>query len=208
MLPSGWNREELDKALTTLTDDGYVQVKYADYAEYCLGLTPQGRSLVADVRVERERRAQATADAAEAMRDCMAALQELKTQREALAQERETLRAAMRQERERMQNGGDVPAQVDADTAQSAADESALDTAESEPTDGTESTSADGAQGADSAVKPSVSLRTAPAAKGKQGFVGHWGKVALLVWLAAFFGALLGGGIVGLVIYLIYTFAL
>ena len=142
--------DELQGLVSALADEGFVALKYAENGEYCLGVTVQGRSLVNEVRAERERRkqvAQAKAEAevaakAEANAEgaaCAAAVAEDHTDGQAPTVPAE----------------GDVPRQIE----------------------------------------PSL-----PAAS----HVGET-KTLLIVWLAAFLGALLGGGIVGLVMYILHV---
>ena len=64
--PVGMKVEDLADTVKTLEGEGFVAVKYADKGEYCLGVTKEGRSLVLEVRDERERRKQAAEEAAKA----------------------------------------------------------------------------------------------------------------------------------------------
>ena len=139
LCPEGLPTAELDTMVSTLADEGYLVVKYADQGEYCLGSTPQGRALVAEVKAERERRSRP-----------QAAVRPLE------------------------------PTPIEAAADDVVAEESAVapvDSAAEDETDG----------------RPAVQ---APSIEG---------KTVLLVWLAAFLGALLGGGIVGLVMYLLHV---
>jgi hypothetical protein len=148
-------------AVDALQTEGYLVVKYADSHEYCLGATPQGRSLVAEVRAERARREKAAEEARQA---------EVSRQR---------AEAAMRQQSLEAKQGADgslpdqegAADQADVLAPNALTEESAVPASQQTPS-------------------PSVITRE--------------GKMVLFMWLAAFFGALLGGGIVGLVMYLLH----
>lgn len=172
--PSTLTREDLPALVDTLSGDGYIQLKYADEGEYCLGVTAQGKSLVHSVREERERR--------------RAADLEVKREEEA-RQEAERLARRARREKEQLD-------------AQVAAMRQALTDANIEPPV-LEAPPVEDDADEDKPLPISPDeietshVAPAPATVG--------GKTVLYVWLAAFLGALLGGGIVGLVMYVLHV---
>jgi len=160
---AAFDEAELPQRIARLAEEGFVSVKYADGAEYCLGATREGKALVREVQEERERRKQEEAD---------------KLRREADGHRQEAL--------------------------ESQAQESATDVPEAESAAHDEQ-SADGGNAPACEDKPSLSTRDKSGAKQAPVAVPTEAKRLLSTWAAAFFGALLGGGIVGLVMYILHV---
>lgn len=218
--------DELAASVESLAGEGYVAVKYADKDEYCLGVTAQGRALVVEVRDERERRKQAAEEAkkAEAARKeaerkaaverkraeeaRLKAEKEKKEAEEKAAREKEKLERELREARQALEEErNEKEATVFGENEQKTAErEVAADRtvalrapAEAKPAD----QKGQAPQQTDSSEKEGDVVReNLPTAQNTG--VNKEGKTALLVWLAAFFGALLGGGVVGLVMYILH----
>lgn len=159
----GVDTEEVPALLEVLVHGGYLTLKYADRSEYCLGLTPQGRALVMEVRQERDRRL-----AAEKALEVSRARQ---AQRLQIAEaERVAERAVAEESRE-----GDVTLSEEA-----ASEEVASEVAQEAPT-----------------VPVVAPVRVDDARFSR--------KLILCAWLSAFCGALLGGGLVGLIMYILHV---
>lgn len=210
LTPASFASGELDKVLHALTDEGYVVVKYADQVEYCLGLTPQGNSLVVDVRAERRRRKEAAEEAAraeKARQEAERRAAEAEAKAEQMRRELEAQMAEIERERrsqeEVRQREADRQAQDDSALSAEQQAASLVLSSEEEPI---ALQAVPDAIGKDE-IMPNENARSATLSGGEQP-VTPTGRMVLSVWLAGFLGAFLGGGIVGFVFYLILHFVI
>jgi len=181
--------EDLQKTVDALEGDGFLSIKYADKDEYCLGLTKEGRSLVLEVRAERERRKAAAEEAARA--DAERKEAERKAEEERLERdrrEREAREAAARERKKREEEKAIAREEIEEDDIEPALDYPL--------TVGADEIKGQAPVAQKEGNVPQESAPKAPISET---------RIVLYVWLAAFLGALLGGGIVGLVMYVLHV---
>ena len=210
--PVGAHVDELPSIVDALKDEGYLQVKYADKSEYCLGVTNQGRALVNEVRAERERRKQAVEDAAKAEASRKEAERKEREAQEAAEKEKKKLEEALENAKRELEEAkaktNETPSRKRSDDAKQA---------KSRKEKAKEAHAPAAIDAVDVPAKETDPMGHVPEVKREEkvpvqsekkdvGVVSvKEGRIVLLVWLAAFLGALLGGGIVGLVMYILHV---